>query len=97
MPLPGWSAAQAVDAEERGGGKISPLAEEWHLQSYLLGAGTGSFSRSVAGLSQERQTEQLRTKLNMAEDINYLRGAAIPLGRKGKGERRAVRTWGLGL
>lgn len=42
----------------------------------------GSFSK-YGWTYQDRQTEQLEAKLGAVENINYLTGAAIPLGREG--------------
>lgn len=48
---------------------------------------------------QDRQTEQLEAKLGAVEDINYLIGAALPLRREGKGEKKSshIQEVGLGL
>lgn len=75
----GWGRHQKDHSTGRGMAPAELPSGSWHFRGMWL-----DFTKN--------ETEQLRTKLSMAEDINYLRGAAIPLGRKGKGGRRAVRN-----
>ena len=97
MPPPEWSTAQAVDGEWVG--RTSERSLHWQrngtCRATFWELALGAF-RGVWLSFTKNETEQLRTKLSMAEDIDYLRGAAIPLGRKGNEGRRAVRNWDMG-